>query len=44
LPICDPFVDGIVARWDGAHLSRQFGLTLDDDLEAAMRERGVLTP
>jgi peptidoglycan/LPS O-acetylase OafA/YrhL len=44
LPICDPFIDGIVVRWDGAHLSRRFGLTLDDDLVAAMRDLGVLSP
>ncbi|MBK6854981.1 MAG: hypothetical protein IPG97_00015 [Microthrixaceae bacterium] len=42
LPICDPIVDGTVVRWDGAHLTRRFGMTLVDDLTRMLADRGLL--
>jgi peptidoglycan/LPS O-acetylase OafA/YrhL len=42
LPICDPIVDGTVVRWDGAHLTRRFGMTLVDDLTQMLADRGLL--
>lgn len=42
LPICDPYVNGMVARWDGAHLTRKFGESLADDLADILAERGLL--
>ena len=42
LPICDPIVDGTVVRWDGAHLTRRFGMTLVDDLTKMLDDRGLL--
>jgi hypothetical protein len=43
-PICDPYVNGMVVRWDAAHLTIEFGLTLVDDIVDAFEDGGVLDP
>ena len=42
LPICDPFVNGVVVRWDDAHLTRRFSLTLIPVLTDALKSRDLI--
>jgi peptidoglycan/LPS O-acetylase OafA/YrhL len=41
-PVCEPYIDGIVVRWDDAHLTRRFAATLDDEMLAVLRAIGVV--
>ena len=40
-PVCRPFIDGTFVRWDGGHTTREFGVTLADDLAAVLRDLGL---
>ena len=42
LPICDPVIDGIVARWDQQHLTTAFSASLGDELAAYFTQLKLL--
>ena len=42
LPICDPVVDGLIARWDHAHITQTFGRSLVPDVERLLDANDIL--
>ena len=41
LPICDPFVDGLVVRRDGSHMTETFARTLAPELLRYLEDNGL---
>jgi peptidoglycan/LPS O-acetylase OafA/YrhL len=44
LPICDPVVNGLIVRWDHAHITQRFAASLMPAFEAALEENGIIPP
>ena len=42
LPICDPVVNGIIVKWDGAHLTKRFSESLAGDITAYLKDNGLI--
>jgi peptidoglycan/LPS O-acetylase OafA/YrhL len=41
-PVCDPVIDGVVAKWDSTHLTATYSRAISDQIEHALDEAGAL--
>ncbi|MGQ0832302.1 MAG: acyltransferase family protein [Microthrixaceae bacterium] len=42
LPICDPVVNGLIVRWDPAHLTQRFAVSIAPSVGEVLESEGIL--
>jgi peptidoglycan/LPS O-acetylase OafA/YrhL len=42
LPICDPFINGNIVKWDGQHLTTRYAASLAEPVAAYLHDNGLL--